>query len=88
MIKAIRRKGLAKPYGTGSTAGVQAAHAKRRRLQLAALDTAQVIDDLNIPGFGLHPLKRQAQRPLVNLGQRQLAPDLRVQGWACLRSGL
>ena len=57
MIKSIRHKGLAKLYESGSTAGVQAAHAKRLRLQLSALDTAQVIDDLNIPGFGLHPLK-------------------------------
>ena len=57
MIKSIRHKGLAKLYESGSTAGIQAAHAKRLRLQLSALDTAQVIDDLNIPGFGLHPLK-------------------------------
>ena len=27
------------------------------RLQLAALDTAQTIDDMDIPGFRLHPLK-------------------------------
>ena len=57
MIKSIRHKGLAKFYEAGSAAGVQAAHVKRLRLQLSALDTAQVIDDLNIPGFGLHPLK-------------------------------
>ena len=57
MIKTIRHKGLAKLFENGSTAGVQASHAKRLRLQLAALDTAQVIDDMDIPGFGLHPLK-------------------------------
>ena len=57
MIKTIRHKGLAKLFESGSTAGVQASHAKRLRLQLAALDTAQVIDDMDIPGFGLHPLK-------------------------------
>ena len=57
MIKSIRHKGLAKLYESGVASGVQAAHVKRLRLQLAALDTAQVIDDLNIPGFGLHPLK-------------------------------
>ena len=27
------------------------------RLQLAALDTAQAIEDMDIPGFRLHPLK-------------------------------
>ena len=57
MIKSIRHKGLAKLYESGVTSGVQATHVKRLRLQLAALDTAQVIDDLSIPGFGLHPLK-------------------------------
>ena len=57
MIKTIRHRGLAKLFESGSTAGVQASHAKRLRLQLAALDTAQVIDDMDIPGFGLHPLK-------------------------------
>ncbi|MBK9426196.1 MAG: type II toxin-antitoxin system RelE/ParE family toxin [Gammaproteobacteria bacterium] len=31
--------------------------AKRLRMQLVALDTAASIDDLDIPGFKLHPLK-------------------------------
>lgn len=57
MIKSIRHKGLARLYQSGSTSGVQATHVMRLRLQLAALDTAQVIEDLAIPGFGLHPLK-------------------------------
>ncbi len=26
-------------------------------MQLSALDTAQVIDDMDVPGFKLHPLK-------------------------------
>ena len=57
MIQSIRHKGLRKLFGTGSAAGVQASHAKRLRMQLTALDTAQLIDDMDIPGFGLHPLK-------------------------------
>ena len=36
-------------------------HAKRLRLQLAILDTAQTLQDIAIPGFGLHPLKGKAQ---------------------------
>lgn len=32
-------------------------HAVRLRMQLAALDTAQEIEDMSIPGFRLHPLK-------------------------------
>jgi len=31
-------------------------------MQLAALDTAQVIDDMNIPGYRLHPLKGGRKR--------------------------
>lgn len=57
MIQSIKHKGLAKFYRSGSTAGIQAKHAKRLRLQLTALDTAQVIEDINLPGFHLHPLK-------------------------------
>ncbi len=59
MIKSFKHKGLAKLFETGSVAGVQPIHAKRLRLQLTALDTAQVIDDLDIPGFRLHTLLGQ-----------------------------
>jgi toxin HigB-1 len=57
MIKSFRHKGLRSLFESGNAAGVQASHAKRLRMQLAALDTAQVIDDLDIPGFRLHSLK-------------------------------
>ena len=57
MIQSFRHKGLRKLFETGSTAGVQASHVRRLRLQLTALDTAHAIDDMDIAGFGLHPLK-------------------------------
>lgn len=57
MIKSFRHEGLRKLFETGSTAGTQASHAKRLRMQLAALDTARSIDDMDLPGFALHPLK-------------------------------
>ena len=57
MIVSFRHKGLRKFYETGSLAGVQVAHGKRLQMQLAALDTAETIEDMNIPGFRLHPLK-------------------------------
>lgn len=59
MIKSFRHKGLRKFYETGSTAGVQANHAKRLRMQLAALDTAQTVEDMDVPGFRLHALRGQ-----------------------------
>ncbi len=57
MIKSFKHKGLERFYSSGSTMGVQARHAKKLRMQLAALDTAQVIEDLDIPGYRLHQLK-------------------------------
>jgi len=57
VIKSFRHKGLRRYYETGSTRDIQAKHANRLRMQLAALDTAVEIADLDIPGYGLHPLK-------------------------------
>ena len=57
MNKSFRHKGLRRFFESGNTSGVQAVHAKRLRLQMAALDTARVIEDMDIPGFRLHPLK-------------------------------
>ena len=63
MIKSFTHKGLQKFYETGSSAGIQASHKKRLRLQLTALDTATCINDMDIPGFVLHPMKgRRKQR--------------------------
>ena len=59
MIESFRHKGLRKLFETGNAFGVQASHAKRLRMQLAALDTARTIEDMDIPGFRLHPLKGQ-----------------------------
>lgn len=57
MIKTFRHKGLRRLYETGSAAGIQSGHVKRLRMQLLALDTAHSIEDMDIPGFALHPLK-------------------------------
>lgn len=51
------KKGLKKFFETGSKAGIQAKHERRLRMQLAAIDTASVIEDINLPGFKLHQLK-------------------------------
>jgi toxin HigB-1 len=57
MITSFRHKGLKKFFEQGSLAGIQPVHANRLRLQLIALDTATVIDDMDISDFKLHPLK-------------------------------
>lgn len=57
MIKSFKHKGLRRFYENGSTSGIQAKHKNKLRMQLAAIDTAYVIEDINLPGFKLHPLK-------------------------------
>ncbi|WP_017327259.1 type II toxin-antitoxin system RelE/ParE family toxin [Synechococcus sp. PCC 7336] len=61
VIISFRHKGLKRFFETGKTSGIQAKHAKRLRIQLAALDTAQSIEDVDLPGFRLHPLKVKQQ---------------------------
>lgn len=61
MIKSFKHKGLQKFFETGSLAGIQANHANRLRMQLAALNTAQTVEDMDVPGFRLHPLKGERQ---------------------------
>lgn len=57
MIKTFKHKGLKKFFETGSKAGIQANHERRLRMQLAAIDTASVVEDIDLPGFKLHQLK-------------------------------
>lgn len=57
VIKSFKHKGLRQLFESGRTAGVQPNHAKRLRLQPAALDSAYTIDDMQMPGWRLHPLK-------------------------------
>ncbi len=57
MIVGFRHKGLEIFYRTGSSRGVQVAHAAKLSIILAALDVAAKPDDLGLPAFRLHPLK-------------------------------
>lgn len=57
MIKSFKHKGLKRFFTTGSTAGVNPDHASRLEERLQALHTAIVIDDMDLPGWRLHPLK-------------------------------
>lgn len=57
MIVSFRHKGVELFYRTGSTRGIQAAHAPKLARILAALDAAELPSDLNHPGYRLHPLQ-------------------------------
>ncbi len=56
VIQSFRHKGLQAFFERGTKAGIQPAHAPRLARQLAQLDQAQAPQDMNIPGWGLHPL--------------------------------
>ncbi|CAG1771587.1 MAG: type II toxin-antitoxin system RelE/ParE family toxin [Dokdonella sp.] len=56
MIRSFKHKGLAKFFASGSTAGIQAAHAKRLRLILGRLNAALLVKDMDLPGLRLHEL--------------------------------
>lgn len=56
MIRSFKHKGLAKFFKNGSTAGIQAAHAKKLRLILGRLHAAIEANDMDLPGLRLHQL--------------------------------
>ena len=57
MMVSFAHKGLERYFRTGSKSGIQSVHAARLTLILSLLDVAKSADDMNVPGFGLHPLK-------------------------------
>lgn len=57
MIVRFRHKGLEVFFNTGSTKGIQASHAKKLGQILRALNVATSPTEMNLPGFGLHPLR-------------------------------
>ena len=59
MIKKFKHKGLKKLFESGAASGVQPRHAARLRRILALLETAESIEDMDLPGLNLHELKGQ-----------------------------
>lgn len=57
MIKAFKHRGLQNFFEKGSKAGIQAAHAPKLARQLRQSNDSIGPDDMDIPGWGLHPLK-------------------------------
>jgi proteic killer suppression protein len=57
MIRSWKHKGLKRFFETGSTAGIRPDHAPRLARQLRQLDVARNPQDMNIPGWVLHPLR-------------------------------
>jgi proteic killer suppression protein len=57
MIRSFRHKGLQGFYETGSIRGIRPDHTKRLARLLTFLNQAASPDDLDLPGWRLHPLK-------------------------------
>lgn len=57
MIKSFRHKGLKAFFEKGTLAGIQASHAPRLAAMLRRLNVAAKPQDMNVPGWRLHPLK-------------------------------
>lgn len=56
-ILKFRHKGLERFFLRGTTAGIQATHARRLRLILGRLNVVREPRDMGLPGLDLHPLK-------------------------------
>ena len=57
MTNSIRQKGRKQIFDSSSKKSIQAGHENRLRLMPAALDPSTAIDDIDVPGYQLHPLK-------------------------------
>lgn len=57
MIESFRHKGLKKLYQQGDRSKVAVDQADKIERILARLDQATKPDDMNLPGYRLHPLK-------------------------------
>ena len=57
MILNFRHRGLRRLYESDDPRGVNPEHVSKLRNVLARLDVAQGPDDMDLPGFRLHPLR-------------------------------
>ena len=57
MIQKLKHKGLKRLFESGITSGADPQQAARIRKILALLETAETLEDTDLPGLGLHPLK-------------------------------
>jgi len=78
MIKSFKHKGLEKFFCNADACGIQTQMAARIDRMLDAIDQAQDVNELALPGWYLHPLKGDKKTSLQHACFRQLAYHLRV----------
>jgi proteic killer suppression protein len=57
MIRSFRHKGLSELWTTGKSAKIDAKLQSRIRRRLVALDVADTVEAMKLPGFDFHPLR-------------------------------
>ncbi|MDZ7761683.1 MAG: type II toxin-antitoxin system RelE/ParE family toxin [Desulfovermiculus sp.] len=57
MIQKFKHKGLKRYFESGISSGVEPQHVTRVWKILALLETAETLEDMDLPGLGLHQLK-------------------------------
>jgi proteic killer suppression protein len=57
MIQKFKHKGLKQFFELSAVEGVNSQHVIRLRKILALLETAETLEDMDLPGLRLHPLK-------------------------------
>jgi toxin HigB-1 len=57
MIQKFKHKGLKRLFESVSSAGINPQHVTRLRQIIALLETAETLDDMDLPGLNLHELK-------------------------------
>ena len=57
MLKTFRHRGLERLFESDDASGVRADQVRRIRDVLAHLDGARQPNDINLPGYRLHPLR-------------------------------
>jgi len=67
MIKNFRHKGLAQLFERGHSSKIRPDLHKRILRRLEALDQAESLSDLNIPGFNLHGLHGRPKRYTIHV---------------------
>lgn len=70
MIQNFKHKGLRQLFEKGSSSAINFQHVKRLKIILALLETAETMEDLDLPGLSLHELK----------GKRKDTWSLKVSG--------
>jgi len=57
VIQKFKHKGLKRLFESGISSGVDPQHVTLIRKILALLETTETLEDMDLPGLGLHPLR-------------------------------